>query len=600
MVILTSVLTFLFFLPLAYCSQYQATVTVTSTVTQTVSRCSTLLSTCSATVITTLTTTLTSTAYTTAIVSQSDDSSTSTLSSYDPHIYTSTTTAASTSSVIVSLATVASSSTSISVDPCAAATGQLIVDLEYSLHSARLVESPDGNTFFNFSNIRYAAPPVGSLRFQAPLDPINNRSAGVQDGSYGKICPQAYAPWQNSALVTAPPGENESEDCLFLDVVVSKETWDNRCTAKRPVIVWFHGGGFQIGSKYGAPASSPIGLLDRSFKNAEGAIWIGMNYRLGAFGFLQGDSFQSSGGQANAGFYDQRKALDWIQKYVQLFGGDPNRITVTGESAGGGSIFHHITAYGGKKNPAPINRAIVQSPAFIPRPLESQAEDSYQILLQTAGVSDLTELKALSTYDLQVANKLSQTSDFYGVFQFGPAPDGDYVLDLPGKLLATGKFDKTIPILAAHNTAEGTRYTDPAATNNSAFTTYMKLYFPQASVATLLLLADGLYPPIYDGIMPYTTPFQRLMLAISEFTFTCNAYWMACDLGPALGRNSYSYLFSIPPGTHTLDVPYTYFTNASSAVVNTTAAETLQGYLTSFAQDGNLNKASPPAFPIYD
>lgn len=156
-----------------------------------------------------------------------------------------------------------------------------VVDLTYALHAPQVTTSPDERVYYNFSNIRYAAPPIGELRFQAPEDPINNRSAGVQDGKYGKICPQAYTPWQNSALVTAPPGELESEDCLFLDVVVSKDVWDRRCSVSKPVIVWIHGGGYQIGAKFGTPDSNPLGLLDRSLvDDGEGAIWIGLNYRV--------------------------------------------------------------------------------------------------------------------------------------------------------------------------------------------------------------------------------------------------------------------------------------------------------------------------------
>lgn len=160
-------------------------------------------------------------------------------------------------------------------------TASAVVDLTYALHSAQVVSSPDSRTYYNFSNIRYAAPPTDALRFQLPADPIDNRSAGVQDGTYGKICPQAYTPWQSSAAVNAPPGEAESEDCLFLDVVVPKSAWLQRCNASRPVIVWIHGGGFQLGAKWGTPMTNPLGLLDRSFDaGKEGVIWIGMQYRV--------------------------------------------------------------------------------------------------------------------------------------------------------------------------------------------------------------------------------------------------------------------------------------------------------------------------------
>lgn len=162
-----------------------------------------------------------------------------------------------------------------------ATTPQPVVDLGYALHAPQITTSQDERTYYNFSNIRYAAPPVGSLRFQLPQDPINNRSAGVQDGTYGKICPQAYTPWQNPSFVTAPPGEMESEDCLFLDVVVPESAWNQRSNLSRPVMVWIHGGGFQIGAKWGGPSTNPLGLQDRSFdEDGEGVVFVALNYRV--------------------------------------------------------------------------------------------------------------------------------------------------------------------------------------------------------------------------------------------------------------------------------------------------------------------------------
>lgn len=156
-----------------------------------------------------------------------------------------------------------------------------VVDLPYALYAPKSVVSPDSRTYYNFSNIRYASSPIDALRFQLPRDPPDNRSAGVQDGSYGKICPQAYTPWQSSTAVTAPPGELESEDCLFLDVVVSEDAWRRRGNASLPVLAWIHGGGYQIGAKWGGPATNPLGLLDRSYDgDNEGVIWVGLNYRV--------------------------------------------------------------------------------------------------------------------------------------------------------------------------------------------------------------------------------------------------------------------------------------------------------------------------------
>lgn len=180
-----------------------------------------------------------------------------------------------------------SNATSPNLGACINSTADPVVDLNYALYAPQITTSPDARTYLNFSNIRYAAPPTDSLRFQLPQDPVDNRSVGVQDGTYGKICPQSYTPWQNSKLVTAPPGELESEDCLFLDVVVPDKVWNQRCNTSRPVIVWIHGGGFQIGAKWGGPMTNPLGLQDRSFdEDGEGVIWVGLNYRVRLFSFM--------------------------------------------------------------------------------------------------------------------------------------------------------------------------------------------------------------------------------------------------------------------------------------------------------------------------
>ena len=133
-----------------------------------------------------------------------------------------------------------------------------------------------------------------------------------------------------------------SEDCLFLDVVVPQKIFENKDEAcNAPVLVWIYGGGYTAGSK--SDSGNPAGLLTRSeSNNADGVIYVSMNYRLGAFGWLSGPTFQENG-TANAGLLDQRFALEWVQQYIHLFGGDKNKVTVFGESAGGGSIEHQIT-----------------------------------------------------------------------------------------------------------------------------------------------------------------------------------------------------------------------------------------------------------------
>lgn len=130
------------------------------------------------------------------------------------------------------------------------------------------------------------------------------------------------------------PDPRENEDCLFLDVYVPKKVFNAACNGReraklKPVLVWIYGGGYTSGSKN----LNPSGLIERS---DDGILFVAMNYRLGALGFMAGPTFQQ-GGTANAGLYDQRFALEWVQKNIHLFGGDKTKVTVLGESAGGGS-----------------------------------------------------------------------------------------------------------------------------------------------------------------------------------------------------------------------------------------------------------------------
>ena len=106
--------------------------------------------------------------------------------------------------------------------------------------------------------------------------------------------------------------------------------------SKAPVLVWIHGGGYAQGSKayYGIPGEIEAQSND--------IIFVSINYRLSAFGWISGPSVQANG-VGNAGLYDQRFALEWVQEYITRFGGDPNQVTVIGESAGGGSILLQIT-----------------------------------------------------------------------------------------------------------------------------------------------------------------------------------------------------------------------------------------------------------------
>ncbi|KAH0558532.1 hypothetical protein GP486_004813 [Trichoglossum hirsutum] len=496
-----------------------------------------------------------------------------------------------------------------------------VVDLGYALYRASAFNST-GN-YFNFTNIRYAAPPLGDLRFAAPAPPENNRSAGVQDGQYGPFCPQAASPaWEDTAraffnslakgqksftppplnLTIPTPDPGESEDCLFLDVLTPKDIFQSAGKGPgAPVLVWIYGGAYIGGTK--TLFGNPAGLLARSGSESISAfpevIYVALNYRLGAFGWLAGPTLQSEG-SANAGLLDQRFALEWVQKNIHLFGGDPNRVTIMGESAGGGSIVHQVTAFGGVlgDGKVPFQQAIMQSPGFLPVPSLFQQEESFDAFLKLLGVNSVEQARKLPTKDLALANSMMVRNATYGTYVWGPVVDGSFVPALPGKLLLQGAFDHSVKVMVGHNFNEGIFFTDPTVTDETKLSNYFKLQFPSAQPSVLQFIQNTLYPPIFDGSFGYTNPTERLDVAIAEFAFTCNANYF----DRALNNKTFAYMFSVPPAVHGLDVPYTFYNDdgrPTDIVANSTLAFALQKYITNFVKTGNPDGPGVPHFPQY-
>merc|ERR1712106_154674 len=192
----------------------------------------------------------------------------------------------------------------------------------------------DGYSHYTFFGIPYAQPPVGSLRFKAPL-PVRPWTKSLEAFEKG---PQCYQ--KNEFL----PGVNAdySEDCLHLNIY----TEDLKTTAK-PVMIWSHGGGFTLGS------GNDYAPLDALLE--EGVIVVTINYRLGSLGFLTfGNDFVSG----NMGLKDQALAIQWVKQNIQNFGGNPNKITIFGESAGAFSVHAQVLS---PWNFGQIQGAIAQS-----------------------------------------------------------------------------------------------------------------------------------------------------------------------------------------------------------------------------------------------
>ncbi|KAL7619664.1 hypothetical protein AAE478_010205 [Parahypoxylon ruwenzoriense] len=502
------------------------------------------------------------------------------------------------------------------------------IDLGYEVHEGSLNATGD---YYVFSNIPYAKQPVGNLRFKEALGVekksngggVNTGHTGV--GNDGKLlmCPQAYPEWaleltaelngtslkKITSLLNDQPGQ--TEECLVLDVYVPTGIFEHAKDGKAPVLMWIHGGGFTYGSK--THFGSPSGLIARSkLEKDDGVIMISINYRLGMFGWLTDDPTKKNPDPPpNLGLHDQRLALDWVQKYIGLFGGNPTKVTVMGESAGAASIVHHLTAYGGAK-PSPFKQAIPQSPGF---QFNINFEHGYSRTFEEASryrgrsIEGIPALRNnFTSEELMTVNKAIVLSAPYGTFVFGPGPDNSYVPDLPQVLLYNGHINKDVDILTSHTANEAFAFTPANIRTDEDVYTYVKDYLPFASEDTIktLLTDPNLYPNAAskDGVeYPWKTQFERASRIAADIGFSCTSRYLAT----AKDNDTYNYVFAYPPAWHAGDVPYVFFNGDESSLdygfpVDKHLAQGLQDYILSFVKSGDPNTKQPasmPEFPLY-
>ncbi len=269
-----------------------------------------------------------------------------------------------------------------------------------------------------FRGIPYAEPPVGERRFVAPQPP--KPWAGVRDATeFGPSAPQP------SLMMAALPGIDlgeQSEDCLYLNVFAPADGGSGR-----PVMVWIHGGGFVIGA-------GRQSIYDGSALVRRGdVVVVTVNYRLGALGFLD----WGAGTDANAGLLDQVAALRWVREHIEAFGGDPDNVTIFGESAGGMSVG---TLLGCPSARGLFRRAIAQSGACQSVHDAESSDLVGESMLATLGLSapDATTLRALPLERLLFAQRQVTFESFGSVagssaalLPFQPVVDGHVLPSRP-------------------------------------------------------------------------------------------------------------------------------------------------------------------------
>lgn len=310
------------------------------------------------------------------------------------------------------------------------ATAFTIVHTQSGLVQGAITEQPEVTVF---KGLRFAAPPTGDLRFAAPVPATSWK--GVRDATvFSKSCAQkeqrVYLPWTEEFN----PTNDYSEDCLALNIWTPTSSLGTP-NARRPVFVSIHGGGF-------AGGSGQVPVLNGQALAQQGLLVVTINYRLGAFGFYCHEDLMEQSPDKSCGNYgllDQIAALHWIQENIAAFGGDPNNVTIGGQSAGAASV-HYLSA--APQARGLYHRLIAQSGPWDRRrrtPERNEAKAQGARLLRASGVDTVAELRQLPWEEIVAATAKAK-------LRFAPVVDGIVVLDQLQALLDTRAMDD-VPLL---------------------------------------------------------------------------------------------------------------------------------------------------------
>jgi para-nitrobenzyl esterase len=293
-----------------------------------------------------------------------------------------------------------------------------------------------------WKGIRYAAAAQGALRWRAPQPP--QPWTDVADAlEFGSISPQPQSP------IPLGAGTRASEDCLFLNVWSPSGA---KAGDAKPVMVWVHGGAYIYGA-----GSQPL-YDGRVLATRGDVVVVTLNYRMGAFGFLDFSGFSGADGSfdSNLGLRDVLRALEWVRDNIAAFGGDPDRVTLFGESAGAGIITTLLTS------PAAAGlfaRAIAQSSPATSVYDSARAKSVTQLVLDKLGVTAAqarsVPVAALVDVSAHVFDHVPTVTP--GTLAFAPTVDGDLVPDYPVKLARDGR-SLPVPLLIGTNKDEASLF----------------------------------------------------------------------------------------------------------------------------------------------
>jgi para-nitrobenzyl esterase len=450
----------------------------------------------------------------------------------------------------------------------------------------------DGSGLRVWKGIPYAAPPVGELRWRPP-EPVAGWDGVRATKEFGTICPQPPM----LATMTGEQLPPSSEDCLYLNVWTSAPSAD----ARLPVMVWIHGGGLSLGWSQQA-------VYDGTAFAKRGVVLVSINYRLGPLGFLSlPDLSRESEHHAsgNYGFLDQIAALEWVKRNIAAFGGDPENVTIFGESAGGTSVHALLTS---PRAEGLYHRAISESSWITENNIAHLTEASpFGPSAEGLGSSWVSKLAGGGDTSLAALRKIP-AAELIAKSALGYRPviaiDGWFMPEHGEKAFGEGKGRK-VPLIAGSNADEGTMFMGGLGFGKvDAYRDGLKKIYGDQASAVL-----ALYPVASDAELDAT-----LNRYLTDSWFLRATRGMLLGTAHA-GAPTFQYHFTYPSrampnwGAHHAAELGFVFNNPGGIGAGKAPewneaerriADAMIGYWVQFAKTGDPNRDGLPAWPKFD
>ncbi|KAH9902169.1 alpha/beta-hydrolase [Xylariomycetidae sp. FL2044] len=379
------------------------------------------------------------------------------------------------------------------------------VNLGYAQYRGSFVGREDGVA--QYLGMRFAAPPVGDLRFRAPVEP-KRRSGDQHANKFGPICLGISVPY---------PTAGQDEDCLYANVWAPANATLN---SSLPVWLFIQGGGYTANANANWNGTE---VVERSGGNI---VFVNFNYRVGLWGFLASERLRADG-DLNVGLLDQRFMMRWVKENIAQFGGDSDHVVIHGASAGAGSVGMHLIAHGGEDEKLFVG-GIGESVFFPAQPFVSDLEWQFDSVLSQTGCDGKEDpvacLRDQDTETLQ--GVINVPSAFPGrpanplpLFYWTPCVDGDLLRDLPYLMYQRGDFID-VPIIMGVTTDEGSVFS-PNATTAEYMGLFLQNNYPRLSGNDTEDILD--HYPVMGSLPSRAVWFPSTQMAYGEATFICPA-----------------------------------------------------------------------------